>query len=414
MPSTVHVVGAGLAGLAAAVRLCEGGTNAVLHEAAGHAGGRCRSYHDPVLDMVIDNGNHLLLSANRAALAYLAAIGAAEKLAGPAHAEFAFMDLAGGERWTLRINDGRLPWWIFDKSRRVPATTAGDYLSIARLLWVSPEKTICETVKCTGPLYERLARPLWLAALNTDPKEASARLAGAVTRETLAKGGRACRPLVAPDGLGHAFVAPALRFLRARNVQIELGHRLRALDFMQGKVAALVFGDERVAIGAGDGVILALPPAVTADLIPDLKTPGEFRAIVNAHFRIDPPAGLAPITGIVNGTIEWLFTFRHRLSVTISAADRLLDVPRETLARKIWHEVATVAGLPKAMPLWQIVRERRATFAATPVENAKRPGAITAWSNLFLAGDWTNTGLPATIEGAVRSGNRAADLIRRL
>jgi squalene-associated FAD-dependent desaturase len=413
MPSTVHVIGAGLAGLAAAVRLCARRTNVFLHEAAGHAGGRCRSYHDPALDMMIDNGNHLLLSANHAALAYLAAIGAAAKLAGPAHAEFAFVDLAGGERWTLRINDGRLPWWIFDQSRRVPDTTAGDYLSIARLLWTSQEKTICETIKCAGPLYDRLARPLWLAALNTDPKEASARLAGAVTRETLARGGKACRPLIAPDGLGHAFVEPALRFLRERNVKIELGHRLRALDFRQDKVAGLDFGDDRVAIGAGDSVILALPPAVTADLVPDLKTPEEFRAIVNAHFRIDPPAGLAPIIGIVNGTIEWLFSFKHRMSVTISCADRLLDIPRETLAQKIWHEVATVAGLPKALPPWQIVRERRATFAATPVENAKRPDAITAWSNLFLAGDWTNTGLPATIESAVRSGNRSADLIGR-
>jgi squalene-associated FAD-dependent desaturase len=414
MPCTVQVIGAGLAGLAAAVRLCERGTKVVLHEAAGHAGGRCRSYHDPVLDMAIDNGNHLLLSANDAALSYLAAIGATAKLVGPAHAEFAFVDLAGGRRWTLRINDGRLPWWIFDKTRRVPDTNAADYLSIARLLWAAQDKTVCETVKCAGPLYDRLARPFWLAALNTDPKEASARLAGAVTRETLATGGKACRPLFAPDGLGPAFVEPALRFLRERNVKVELGHRVRTLDFRQGKVAALDFGDDRVAIDAGDGVILAVPPAVSADLIPDLKTPDEFRAIVNAHFRIDPPTGLAPIIGIVHGTIEWLFSFKHRLSVTISCADRLLDVPRETLARKIWYEVATVTGLPKAMPAWQIVRERRATFAATPVENAKRPGAITAWSNLFLAGDWTNTGLPATIEGAIRSGNRSADLIRRL
>jgi squalene-associated FAD-dependent desaturase len=414
MPSPVHVVGAGLAGLAAAVRLCERRKSVFLHEAAGQAGGRCRSYHDPVLDMMIDNGNHLLLSANHAALAYLAAIGASAKLIGPAQAEFAFVDIADGERWTLRINDGRLPWWIFDKNRRVPDTTAGDYLSIARLLWASREKTICETVNCAGPLYDRLARPLWLAALNTDPKEASARLAGAVTRETLARGGKACRPLIAADGLGHAFVEPALSFLRERQVKVEFGHRLRALDFRQGKLAALDFGDERVAIGDGDGVILAVPPAVAADLIPDLRTPREFRAIVNAHFRIDPPATLAPIIGVVNGIIEWLFAFSHRLSVTISCADRLLDVPRETLAQKIWHEVATVAGLPKAMPPWQIVRERRATFAATPAENAKRPGATTAWSNLVLAGDWTNTGLPATIEGAIRSGNRAADLVLRL
>jgi squalene-associated FAD-dependent desaturase len=412
MPRTIHVVGAGLAGLAAAVRLADRGARVVVHEAAGRAGGRCRSYHDPVLDMVIDNGNHLLLSGNHAALSYLETIGAEGKLAGPPAAEFAFVDLAGGERWTLRINSGRLPWWIFDRTRRVPGTRAADYISFARLLAASAEKTICETVSCAGPLYERLARPLWVAALNTDPMEASASLAGAIIRETLAAGGKACRPLIARDGLDAAFIEPALRFLGERDVRVEFGHRLRTLDFVRDRVAALDIGEDRLAV-LDDVVILAVPPVVAAELVPGLETPTEFRAIVNAHFRIRPPVGLAPIIGVVNGTIEWLFAFRDRLSITISAADRLLDVAREMLAQDIWQEVAAVADLPKTLPPWQIVRERRATFAATPGEDARRPVATTAWSNLFLAGDWTKTGLPATIEGAIRSGNRAADLVDR-
>jgi squalene-associated FAD-dependent desaturase len=412
MPRTVHVVGAGLAGLAAAVRLAARGIAVVVHEAAGAAGGRCRSYHDPLLDMTIDNGNHLLLSGNYAALTYLEAIGSRNGLAGPPTAEFAFMDLATGERWTLRVNSGRLPWWIFDRGRRVPGTTAGDYLSFARLLYASREKTVCAAVKCAGPLYERLARPLWLAALNTDPKEASAALAGAVVRETLASGGKACRPLIARDGLGPVFIDPALRLLGRRDAKVVFGHRLRALDFAHDKVSSLDFGDDRVATG-DDGVILAVPPVVAAALVPGLATPSQFCAIVNAHFRLVPPPGLAPMIGVVNGTIEWLFAFPDRLSVTISAADRLLEVPREILAEKLWQEVAAVAGLPMTLPPWQIVRERRATFAATPGENAKRPAAMTAWRNLWLAGDWTRTGLPATIEGAIRSGNRAADLVGR-
>ena len=411
MPGTVHVVGAGLAGLAAAVRLAGRDTRVIVHEAAGQAGGRCRSYHDPALDMVIDNGNHLLLSANHAALSYLDAIGAGGRLAGPPAADFAFMDLANGERWTLRINAGRLPWWIFSPHRRVPGTSMRDYLPFARLLFASAGKTICDTVTCAGPLYQRLARPLWLAALNTEPQEGSAQLAGAVIRETLAAGGAACRPLVARDGLGPVFIEPALRFLRQRGVEVRFGHRLRALEFAVGKVAALDFGEDTLAIAGEDGVILAVPPLAAADMVPNLTAPSEFRAIVNAHFRVAPPAGLAPIVGVVNGTIEWLFSFPDRLSITISAADRLLNVPRETLAQQLWHEVATVAALPRALPPWQIVREIRATFAATPAEHARRPAAKTGWNNLILAGDWTQTGLPATIEGAIRSGNRAADLV---
>ncbi|MFN5669532.1 FAD-dependent oxidoreductase, partial [Bradyrhizobium sp.] len=109
--------------------------------------------------------------------------------------------------------------------------------------------------------------------------------------------------------------------------------------------------------------------------------------------------------------VEWLFAFPQRLSVTISNGDRLVDMPREELAQAIWRDICKASGVSGDLPPWQIVRERRATFEATPEQNALRPGATTAQKNLFLAGDWTATGLPATIEGSVRSGDRAADLV---
>jgi uncharacterized protein with NAD-binding domain and iron-sulfur cluster len=114
------------------------------------------------------------------------------------------------------------------------------------------------------------------------------------------------------------------------------------------------------------------------------------------------------MTAVLNATTEWIFAFPGRLSVTISNADRLMDMPRGALAQTIWQEVSKVTGIAGDMPPWQIVRERRATFAATPAENARRPATATRWRNLFLAGDWTATGLPATLEGAVRSGHAAA------
>jgi uncharacterized protein with NAD-binding domain and iron-sulfur cluster len=98
--------------------------------------------------------------------------------------------------------------------------------------------------------------------------------------------------------------------------------------------------------------------------------------------------------------------------VTISGADRLLGQPREALAEAIWREVATLTGLECGLPAWQIVKEKRATFAATPAEAARRPPARTRFRNLALAGDWTATGLPATLEGSVRSGYAAASVLQ--
>ncbi len=135
MSRTIHIIGAGLAGLSAALKLSGRGEAVAVHEATAFAGGRCRSYHDASVGMTIDNGNHLLLSGNRAALDYLREVGAADRLIGPAAAEFQFIDLASRQRWTLRFNDGRVPWWIFDPARRVPGTRARDYLALARLLW---------------------------------------------------------------------------------------------------------------------------------------------------------------------------------------------------------------------------------------------------------------------------------------
>jgi len=415
MPGRVtHIIGAGLAGLAAAVRLTQAGETVAIHEASRQAGGRCRSFFDARLGMTIDNGNHIILSGNHAALSYLDLIGGRAQISMPESAVFPFFDLATGERWTLRPNEGRLPWWVVKADRRVPGTQASDYFGAAPLLWAGPSQTIGEAMKCNGPLYERLWRPLLLAVLNTEPAEASARLAGATMRETLAAGGRACRPLIATAGLSSAFVDPAIRYLEARGAVIQFGRRLRALSFEKQRVTALDFGDAVVRLGPNDSVVLAVPAPVAAALVPRLKAPSEFRAIINAHYRVAPPPGLEPMIGVVGGTVEWVFAFRDRLSITVSGADRLLEVPRETLARDLWHEVSQVTGLADILPPWQIIQEKRATFAALPGEDAKRPRATdTAWDNLVLAGDWTATGLPATIEGSIRSGDRAAQVVNQ-
>src|SRR6478735_2294468 len=158
----VHIIGAGLAGLAAGVRLADAGRAVTIHEATKQAGGRCRSYFDQGTGMLIDNGTHLLLSGNHAVLSYADAIGSRAGLSGPKEAEFSFIDIATGEQWTLRFGESRFPWWVFDKERRVPQTAVSDYLPLARLAWTSAEKSIGEVMNCSGPLYDRLLEPLFL------------------------------------------------------------------------------------------------------------------------------------------------------------------------------------------------------------------------------------------------------------
>ncbi|CAN0492100.1 unnamed protein product, partial [Discosporangium mesarthrocarpum] len=213
--ATVHVIGAGISGLACATRAAQSGVDVALYEAAGHAGGRARSFHDESLGCVIDNGNHLLLGANEATRAYLSDLDAGEMIREIAPAAFPFVDLASGDRWRVLPGGGLLPTWIFSKNRRIPGTTTGDYIKQAyRLNRAGKSDTVLAAVGKSSVLYETLWQPLCRAALNTDASEASAQLLWMVVRETFMKGEEACRPWFFHKGLSAALVNPAVKFLR--------------------------------------------------------------------------------------------------------------------------------------------------------------------------------------------------------
>ncbi len=413
--AVVHIIGAGVAGLAAAVRLVHRGRTVHVYESAGQAGGRCRSFVDKSLGRMIDNGNHLLLSGNRSALAYLEEIGARESLMGPDEAAFPFVDLKTGERWTLRPSKGAIPWWIFDAQRRVPGTSVSDYLSGLRVAMASPSDTVSQVLSTSGLLYKRFWEPLTLAALNSQPDEGAAKLLWAVLAETFVKGEAACRPLIAREGLGPSLVDPALTFLESKNQAVQLNSRLRALSIEGRRVTSLDFGERRVPLEADDTVIMALPPSRASQVVPNLDAPDEGEVIVNAHFRLSepvaPPQGI-PFIGLVNSTAHWVFVRGNIVSLTISAAGNIADQSSEELIPLLWRETSTALQLNgRTFEAARIIKEKRATFDQSPTSVAKRHKAATEFQNLVLAGDWTDTGLPATIESAARSGQTAASLI---
>lgn len=407
----VHVVGAGLAGLSAAVRLADQGARVVVWEQAGEAGGRARSFHDARLDRVIDNGNHLLLSGNRSALDYLALLGAEDRLVGPHGARFDFLDLATGERWCIDLNRGPVPLWVMSRRRRVAGTSLADYLSGLKLL-TAGDRTVFDLFGGQGQIYRRFWEPFAVAVLNTDPKIAAARLLVPVIRETLARGGARSRPLIARRGLSDTFVTPALEYLTRHAGDVRFGHRITGLERGERRIEALATARSSEPIVHGDAVVLAVPPWTAGEMLPGLAVPRRFAPIVNVHLRIDEarsPLIPHPLIGLIGGTAQWLFVRDDVASVTVSAAHALAEATAEEVVARVWKDVATALGLdPERLPPARVIKERRATFEAIPCEIARRPSTRTAFTNLVLAGDWTDTGLPSTIESAIRSGEKAA------
>ena len=307
---------------------------------------------------------------------------------------------------------------MLSAARRVPGTRARDYLDALHLWRAAPADTVAEVLAPDSVLFRRLWQPLAVAALNTAAHEASARLFWHVLAETIGRGAAACRPMVARDGLSESLVDPALALLSRRGGEVRFGARLKALGFAEGRLTELAFDGGALALRPEDSVILAVPAAIAARLVPGLIVPDDYAPIVNAHFRCSPqsvgPPGGPLFAGIVGGTAEWIFRKREVVSVTVSAADRIVGCPAEELRDLLWRDVRLAFGLaPGPVPPARIVKERRATFRATPAQLRRRPPAATAWANLHLAGDYVDTGLPATIEGAIRSGFAAAARVRQ-
>ena len=297
MPKTVHIVGAGISGLSAAVRLANAGHRVHVHEATQQAGGRCRSYFDSATNLTIDNGNHLLLSGNRHALAYARSIGTEAGLVGPKSAQFPFVDLATGQRWLLDLGDSRLPLWVFDESRRVPDTGILDYLASRR--WsgrpqARPSATpSAARARCISAWCSRCCSPRSMSIRRWDR--------GAGRRDRARDAARGRTGLPAADRarwLSAILIEPAVELLQEKGASVSLGHELRQFATSGDRVTGLNFGSDEVAVGPDNAIVMAVPPRAAANLLPGLQTPTKFRAIVNAHFRFDPPQGAPPILGV--------------------------------------------------------------------------------------------------------------------
>ncbi|MDE0800686.1 MAG: hydroxysqualene dehydroxylase HpnE [Rhodospirillaceae bacterium] len=414
MTGTLHVIGAGIAGLACAVSATKAGRKVVLYEATKHVGGRCRSFSDTQLGMTVDNGSHAVLGANQAVFQYLKLIGAHHELiAVDETGSIPFVDIRTGERWALKPGDGLLPTWIFDKSRRAPGTFALDYINGFRILAAGKERTVSSVMPGSGFGWHRFWEPLSTAIMNTEANQASAHLFGNALWQTMKTRSGGLKSYVPRQSLHQTFIAPALEYLRAANATIHLNSTL--VSFAGDKrVTDLQFRSNTIPLSKGDAVVTCLPlwSAAIKQVLPSTFNP-RLSPIVNAHYAVDPSLEHPAMTGITGGTAQWVFTRPGLISATVSADQHLAGLDQGDIANRLWQDVQAAFTLGEtSLPPHRIIIEHRATPVQDPAFAMDRPGPQTSLSNLFLAGDWTDTGLPCTLESAVRSGFKAADLAR--
>ncbi len=393
---TAHIVGGGLAGLAAALTAADSGYRVVLYEATTHLGGRCRSFTDPQCGL-LDNGTHLVLGCNRAVFDYLQRIGATDRLRCLGN-QFPIHDLANGTRFAVGASWPRLPG----------IGSVSLLRALLALLRADASATVADACQQHQGLFRLVWRPLCVAILNTPPEQASLALMRRTLWEVLRSGRRGLAGWLPVRSLGETFIDPAATALQQQGAEIRFGARLKALHG-GACIQELLFTTGPVPVTAGDQVILALPPQALAGIagapgVPEAAQTSS--AIMNIHFHAPDLPATAAFCGMVGGLSDWVFRKGEVVAVTISAANGLA-VPN--LAARVWDEVLQALQLPPLpLPPYRVITEKRATPLQTPAFASSRPKAggqlPNQPENLVLVGDWTATGIPCTIESALRSG----------
>jgi squalene-associated FAD-dependent desaturase len=438
------VVGGGFAGLAAATALAEEGARVVLMEARPHLGGRARSWIDPETGHVVDNGQHLFMGCYAETLRFLSRIGALERLALQPRLQVPFLD-PGGRSAVFRLPRLPSPWNLAAGLLRCPGLSLSDRLSLLRVgrevarrsrRVAAPgsagsldDRSVAEWLAGLGQSPEatrRLWFPLAVAALNEDPRVASAACFLPVLREAFHRGAAGSRLGIARVGLSDLYVDPALHFLRGKGCEARTRTQVRRLLVEGGRFGGVLMPDgTRVAAGA---VVAAVPPEELLELLPpgvaaDPAFAGASRLqtspIVSAYLWFGSPVTDLPFAGLIGGTWQWMFNRRafagspggqHGVTLVCSAARDLVDRPREQLVRLALEDLHAFVPASRRAALRHslVIKEKRATISPARGALALRPASRTRYRGLHLAGDWIATGLPATIEGAVLSGHACA------
>jgi squalene-associated FAD-dependent desaturase len=436
MPDPILIVGGGFAGLAAGVELARQGRRVRLVEQKPYLGGRARSLVEPATGSVVDNGQHLFMGCYHATRRFLETIGTLDRVRFQPRLEVRFLD-AGGRLTSLRCPRLPAPWHLlagvmlsrsFATSEKMQVLRLGRVLAPSRAPRNGAERLCVEAWLEREGQSENLRRNFWdlicIAAMNEDPKVASAELFQRVLRLALFASPEDSRLGIARVGLGECYTQAASDFITARGGSVGLARSVTGLLISEGVCRGVQSGAERI---EADAVICAVPWVQFTTLLPGelLRAEPYFTnilslrpaPIISINLWFDRPITELEFAGLRGTTIQWLFnkgkilgTGGNYVSLVLSGAHDHVGRSKEDLLATALNDLHSLLRESRAAKLTHslIVKERFATFSPSWEAELMRPTARTPVRGLYLAGDWTATGLPATIEGAVQSGYTAA------
>ncbi len=432
MRKTAVVVGGGWAGLCAALDLADRGLAVHLFEKRAILGGRALSFRAREAGHEVDNGQHLLMGCYDRTLAFLARIGAGDRVEIQPTLAVPFLHPERGSAVfrcaslpsPLHLTVGAARYAHLSVAERAKLVAGGLLLT-----WRhrgGSRATVAQALAAAGQgpnLRTCFWDPLSIAVLNELPERASADLFAEVLRRVFFARARASRIVFPRVGLSELCPEPAARAIEKAGGSIETGRAVREVELEDGRVRAVRFHDGPAV--PADVLVLAVPPPGIASLLPpQARDREEFRKaaslrgapIVSIHFWFAERFATPRMAGFLDGPLHWLFTppmqppTGRYVTLVVSGAHDLVGASPETITatarRELRRYLPQIGTLTVQDSL--VVKEPAATFAATPDEQPDRPAATTSISNHLLAGDWTATGLPATLESAILSGERAA------
>ena len=461
--SDVVILGGGIAGIAAALSLLDAGRRVTLVEARQFLGGRAFSFTDAAAGPPVDNGQHVIVGCCSAFIEFVERLGVREAWHLQPALRVPVFDRQG-KGGLLASSWLPAPFHLLPSFLAYPHLSALDKLctlaGMARAKFADRRQPRLEKITFYQWLREkgqseRAIQNLWNLVveptLNDNVRDVSAAMGLMIVQNGMLQGRHSANLGYARDGLLQSIGAPARKLLDEQGARLILGNPARRVLLesgpSEGSRAGSVIGpvvgpviDIELASGErvnGQNYISALPfnallgvlPQAVAklDFFQDIKGL-EWSPIVNVHLRYDRPVMDEEFCAFVDSPLQWVFNKNRtlaagatgsvndsgqHLTISVSAAWDYINRPREELTRHFIAEMAEVfPAAREAQVEWvRVVKQREATFRCRPGANKLRPGARTPIPNLFLAGEWTNTGWPSTMESAVRSGCNAAQAI---